>query len=134
MTLVRWDPFRDFFGHRPGADEGAFGAWAPSVDIFEKSGDLVIRAELPGVDTNDIDIDVEDNKLTISGERKQDEELTENNTYRSERYYGRFVRSFQLPRTVDASKIAATFKHGILELTLPKADEARPRKITIHAA
>lgn len=139
MTLVRWDPFREFFGNRQsmarfGTDEGAFGAWAPAVDIFEKNGDLMIRAELPGVDRDDIDVDVEDNKLTISGERKQEEELSEEHTYRMERFYGRFVRSFQLPKTIDATKIAASFRDGVLELRLPKAEQARPRKISIEAA
>ena len=139
MTLVRWDPFRDFFGTRGpitrfGTDEDAYGAWAPSVDIFEKNGDLVIRAELPGVDRKDIDIDIEDSKLTISGERRQEEELREENTYRMERFYGRFVRSFQLPKTIDATKIGASFKDGVLELVLPKAEQARPRKVKIEAA
>ena len=140
MTLVRWDPFKELMSmqRRFAGDleqgESAYGAWAPAVDIFERGDDLVIRTEIPGVEKGDIDIDVENTKLTIRGERKRDKEFDEKNAYRMERVYGRFARSFNLPRTVDSSRISAIYKDGVLELTLPKAEEAKPKRIEINAA
>lgn len=138
MTLVRWDPFRELMNltERMGRseDDNTFGAWRPAVDIYERGEDLMIRAELPGIEKDAIEIRVEDNRLVLRGERKHEEEMTEANTYRMERQYGTFVRSFNLPKTVDAGKIAATYKNGILEIVLPKAEEAKPKKIEIHAA
>ncbi len=136
MTLARWDPFRDLmnlqrrFQPLLGSDD-AYGAWAPAVDIFEKGDNLVIRAEIPGVDKDDIEVRVENNTLVLSGERRQDKDLEENNVYRLERTYGTFLRSFRLPKTVDASRISAEYRNGVLEITLPKVEEARPRKIDI---
>jgi len=140
MTLVRWDPFNELmnlqrrFGNGIDQNEATHGNWAPAVDIFEQGDDLVIRAEIPGVDKEDIDIDVENNTLTIRGERKRDEAFKRDNAYRMERIYGSFARSFTLPRTVDASGITAGYKNGVLELMLPKAEEAKPKKIEIQAA
>jgi HSP20 family protein len=144
MTLVRWDPFRDMHtlherlnrllsDSRWSSDEG-YGDWAPAVDIFEKGDDLVIRAELPGIERDDIDIRVENGTLTLRGERKQEKEIQEDKIYRMERIYGTFTRSFRLPTMVDASKIKAVFKNGVLEVQLPKAEEARPRKVNIQVA
>lgn len=148
MNVVRWDPFRDFMGiqerlnrllvespatARVGLDEG-YGAWAPPVDIFEKGDHLVIRAEVPGVDKNDIDVRVENGVLQIRGERKAESEVDEKTAYRMERVYGSFIRSFTLPTTVDASKIAAKYRDGVLEVTIPKAEEAKPKKVRIEAA
>ena len=138
MTLVRWDPLREFaqladrFGRS--TDANTFGAWRPAVDIFERGEDLVIRAELPGIDKDAINIRVEDNRLVLSGERKSESEMTEENTYRIEREYGTFLRTFNLPKTVDAGRIVASYKDGILEIVLPKAEEAKPKKIEISAA
>lgn len=140
MTLVRWDPFKEMMNMQRrlggGLDHGesTHGAWAPAVDIFERGDDLVIRTEIPGVDKNDIDVDVENNTLTIRGERKRETEFDEKNAYRLERVYGNFARSFSLPRTVDSSRINATYKDGVLELTLPKAEEAKPKRVEINAA
>ena len=120
MTLMRWDPFRNLSD-----------SWAPAVDIFEKGDDLVIRAEVPGIERNDIELNVEDNTLVIRGERKQEQGLDENNVHRLERSHGKFVRSFRLPKTVDASKISAEYKNGILQVTLPKAELAKPRRVAI---
>ncbi len=144
MAIVRWDPFRDLMNiqervgrlladapSRWGTEEG-YGAWAPAVDIFEKGEDLVIRAELPGVDRNDIDVRVENGVLILRGERKHSEEIEDKNAYRMERVYGSFARSFSLPTTVDASKISANLKDGVLEVVLPKAEEAKPKKVTIQ--
>lgn len=140
MTLVRWDPFRDLMGlhqrfnQAASGSEDTYGSWAPTVDIFERGEDLVIRAELPGVERDDIEVRVEDNTLMLSGERKREQEFDEANAYRLERVYGKFMRSFRLPKTVDASHIEASYKNGVLEVRLPKAEEAKPRKIEISAA
>ena len=145
MTLVRWDPFQELVSwsnrlNRTLTDptgsrtEDAFGSWAPPVDIFEKDENLVIRAEVPGVEKDAIDIRLENGVLTLRGERKQESEINEDNAYRLERTYGAFTRSFSLPTTVDATKIQALYKDGILELRIPKAEAARPKKIEIHAA
>jgi HSP20 family protein len=145
MAIVRWDPLRDLMSiqervgrlladapARWGADEG-YGAWAPPVDIFEKGDALVIRAEMPGVDRSDIDVRIENGVLMLKGERKHEEEIHDKNAYRMERVYGSFARSFSLPTTVDASKISARLKDGVLELVLPKAEEAKPKKVTIQS-
>ncbi len=140
MTLVRWDPFRELMNlHRrmshPESDANDFyGAWAPAVDIFEKGDDLIIRAEIPGVDKDNVDISVRNNSLILRGERKREEEIKDDNSYRLERSYGKFVRSFSLPRTVDSSRISAKFKNGVLDIVLPKAEEAKPKKIEIATA
>ncbi|HZN54113.1 MAG TPA: Hsp20/alpha crystallin family protein [Candidatus Polarisedimenticolaceae bacterium] len=145
MNLVRWDPFRelvtmsnrlnrtlgDSFSDRA---EDAFGAWVPPVDIFEKQDHLVIRAEIPGAKREDLDVRVENGVLTLHGERKREADVEEGNTHRIERSYGSFTRSFTLPTTVDASKIAATYKDGILEVSVPKAETAKPKRVEIRAA
>ena len=142
MTLVRWDPFQELasWSNRlnrslnEGRTEDSFGAWAPAVDIFEKDHNLVIRAELPGVSKEDIDIGIENGVLTLKGERKRESEVEEGNAYRLERVYGAFTRSFSLPTTVDPSKIQAVYKDGVLEVTVPKLDAAKPKKVQIRAA
>jgi len=118
MTLVRWD----------------FRAWAPPVDVFEKDHNLVIRAELPGVQKDDIEVGIENGVLTLKGERKRETEFEEANAYRMERVYGAFTRSFSLPTTVDPSKVEAVYKDGVLELTVPKLEAAKPKKVQIKAA
>jgi HSP20 family protein len=122
------------FGRPFAEQDDSMGTWAPTVDIFEKGEDLVIRAEIPGVSKDDIDINVENNTLTIRGERKREEEFKQEQAYRAERIYGSFLRTFSLPRTVDSSRISASYRDGVLELTLPKAEEAKPKKIQIQAA
>jgi len=140
MTLVRWDPFRDLLNlHQrltaplTGASD-AFGAWIPPVDIFEKGDDLVIRAEVPGLSRKDIDIRVEDNRLVIQGERTREAEFDEEHAYRLERSFGAFTRSFLLPKTVDAGRIGASYRDGVLEVRLPKTEVAKPRKVEIAAS
>jgi HSP20 family protein len=122
------------FAGLPGNGDDSYGSWAPAVDIFERGDDLVIRAEIPGVEKDDIDINVEHNTLSIRGERKREEEFDEGRTYKMERVFGSFVRTFRLPRTVDSSRISASYHNGVLELHLPKAEEAKPRRIeiTVH--
>ena len=126
MTLVRWNPFQE--------PEGWSRVWAPAVDIFEKDHNLVIRAELPGVGKGDIEVGIENGVLTLRGERKRASEAEEGNVYRLERNYGAFTRRFTLPTTVDASKVQATYKDGVLEVTVPKLEAAKPKKIEIQAA
>jgi HSP20 family protein len=110
------------------------GTWVPPVDIFEKGDDLVIRAEVPGLEKGEIDISVEDNRLVIHGERVRESEFDEASAYRLERTFGSFVRSFMLPKTIDATTISASYCNGVLEIKLPKVEAAKPRKIEIAAA
>lgn len=146
MTLVRFDPYRDIasfqdrvnrmFGDmtRYGTDDATLGAWAPAVDIFEKEDTLVLRAELPGMKEKDIDIHVENGVLTLRGERKREEDVKGENFHRTERFYGTFARTFAMPTTVDVSKIRASYKDGVLEVVLPKAETAMPKRIDIKTS
>jgi HSP20 family protein len=137
--LTRWEPFRDLstlqdridrlfqdtLGRNRGdfAGEGLEGAaWAPAVDILEKGDDLVLRADLPGVDPKDVEINVQNGTLTLKGERKWESDVKEDDFRRVERVYGSFVRSFSLPTTVDADKV---------EVKLPKRPEAKPKQIKV---
>lgn len=146
MAIVRWDPLREIaqFSDRLNrifADEStrtfrddAYGAWIPPVDIFEKGDNLVIRAELPGVQKDDIDVRIENGILSLRGERKRQSDVDEAGAYRLERVYGSFSRSFALPTTVNSSKVTAMFKDGILEISVPKSEEAKPKRVEIDAA
>jgi len=136
MRLVHWDPFEDLMqlNRRFQPATSARSAWSPAVDIFEKGEELLIRAEVPGVERDSIDVKVEDNTLILSGERVRETEDEDTQAYRRERVYGSFVRSFSLPKTVDATRISAAYKNGVLEISLPKAEEAKPRKIEIKVA
>src|SRR5262245_52470722 len=129
MRLVRWDPFQDLI-HQSGVSNRT---WAPPVDVFEKGDQLTFRAELPGIDREHLDVKVEDGVLTIQGERKADAEVNEAEMYRRERVHGTFARSFTLPKNVDGAKISATYKDGILEVMVPKAEAAKPKKVVIQA-
>jgi HSP20 family protein len=134
MTLVRWDPFRNLMKLQQEMSsrvEDSYGTWAPVVDIFEKGDDLIICAEVPGLEQDDVDISIENNILMLRGERKRKTEFEERDAYRLERTFGVFTRSFTLPKTVDSDRISASYKSGVLELTLPKAEQAKPRKIEI---
>ena len=148
MTLVRWEPFNNlaaiqnrmnrifddaFSGPRAGSeDDWALGGnWAPAVDIFEQDGNIVLKAELPGVDAKDVDIRVENNVLSLRGERKFSSEVKRESYHRVERAYGSFSRSFTLPSVVDTDKIKADYKDGILQVTLPQKEEAKPKQISI---
>src|SRR5215467_254476 len=125
MTIARWDPFRDF-GFTPGA------TWVPSVDVFQTGEhELVLKAELPDMSREDIDVSVENFVLTIKGEKKLSTEVKEDQYQHIERRYGAFSRSFSLPRTVDSSKVAADYRNGVLTIRLPLREEAKPRQIKI---
>jgi HSP20 family protein len=152
MAIVRWEPFRDLVSLQERMNRlfdesfrglGRFGAeddwslggtWAPAVDIYEHEGNIVLKAELPGVDGKDVDVRVENNVLTLRGERKLDQEVKRENYHRIERSYGSFTRSFTLPTVVDTSNIKAEYKDGVLRVTLPKREEAKPRQIQINVS
>jgi len=150
MTLVRWDPFREFtqmqdrlnrvftdaYG-RSGSDEGFLtsGAWVPPVDIYQNGDtELVLKAELPDMVREDIDVTVDNGTLTIKGEKKFAGEPKEEQFHRIERRYGAFSRSFTLPQTVDATKVSAEYKNGVLTVKLPVREEAKPRSIKVDVA
>ena len=147
MNLVKWNPWREmptlhnrmtrFFDDpfmRLGrmTDDESMGMWNPAVDLYEKDDHFVIKAELPGVDKNDIKVDLKDRVLTLSGERTYDNEIKEENYYRKERSYGKFQRAFRLPADVDSDKIKAEFKDGVLQVEVPKPDEIKAKQVTIH--
>jgi len=152
MAIVRWEPFRDLVSlqdrmnrlfddsfrgasRNAGEDDWALGgSWAPAVDIFELEGNIVLKAELPGVDPKDVDVRVENNVLTLRGERKFDSEVKKESYHRVERAYGAFSRSFTLPTVVDTEKIKAEVKDGVLRVTLPKREEAKPKQISISVS
>ncbi len=146
MAIVRFDPFREltemqdrmgrlmgeFYGRRGADDLMRRGAWVPPVDIYD-SGDheLVIKAELPDMKREEIQLTVENNTLTISGEKKMDETVREEQCHRVERTYGQFTRSFSLPPTVDATRVTADYRSGVLTVRLPMREEAKPRQIQV---
>ena len=147
MAIVKVDPFRELaamqdrmarlFGDVYVRDEdtGFRGSWTPTVDIYEtESHDLVIKAELPGMTPEDIEVTVENSTLVLKGTKKFDAEVKEENYRRIERTYGTFHRSFTLPNTVDATKVSADFKNGVLTVKLPFREEARPRTINVEVA
>lgn len=107
------------------------GSWMPPVDVLEEGDHLILRAEIPGMKEEDIEIEFENGLLTLKGERSFESDKSDGNYHRIERSYGKFVRSFNLPRSVDAEKIEANYENGILEVTIPKREEAKPRQIQI---
>ena len=133
MALVRWDPFREF-GVLPSRLGTATTAWNPSVDIFENDNDVVVKAELPGMNAKDIEVKLENNVLTLKGERHFEKETKDENYHRVEREYGSFTRSFVMPAAINGDKVAAEYKDGILKIVLPKKEEIKPKPIKIAAA
>ena len=147
-TIARFQPIRGFStlhdqvnrlfnaGFSSQGDESALTTWAPAVDIYETPNELVVKADLPDVNEKEIDIRVENNLLTIRGERKFEKSVSEDNYLRVERTYGAFSRSFSLPNTVNSEAIAAEYKNGVLTVNLPKREESKPRqvKVTVNAA
>jgi HSP20 family protein len=120
------NPMADFVG-----SEG-FSGWVPAVDLYENKEDLVVTAELPGLKKEDIDLSLNEDNLTIAGERKEEKQSGENESQRAERFYGRFQRTISLPKKVDVGAIKAAYKDGVLTVTLPKAAEAKPRQIEVN--
>jgi len=153
MTLVRWQPRSALRRWRPyrGFDDlqsemnrlfdwadwrhgrDADGAWMPAVDVYEEGDNFHIHADLPGLKRDEIDITVDGKTLTISGEKKSERETKDDSYYCAERFYGKFTRSIDLPSSVDTSKIEAKYKDGVLEVSLPKTEEARPKQIKIQS-
>ncbi len=146
-TIARWDPFRglstlqeqmhrlfDDGLLRGRTDQSALTRWAPSVDIYETEQELVVKADLPEVDEKDLDVHVENNVLTIRGERRFDNTTSEDNYLRVERPYGSFSRSFSLANTVNTDAIKAEYHNGVLKLTIPKREEAKPKQIKVSVA
>jgi HSP20 family protein len=141
--LSRWEPFRDmltlrddmdrlfksFFGQTPEEREGF---WAPIVDIEEDNDTIVVHAELPGMKKDEIKVSVHGNTLSISGERKHEAETKDKTFHRVERSYGNFVRTISLPTDVDANKIRASYKDGVLAVSLPKPESTKPKKIDVE--
>jgi HSP20 family protein len=124
--------FDNFFTGVPERRRGLLeGEWAPSVDIAETDNEVVVTAELPGVKQDDVDITIADDVLTLKGEKKEEKEVKEKNYHRIERSYGSFQRSVSLPAGVQADKAKATYKDGVLHITVPKAEEAKPKQIKI---
>ena len=145
-TLNRWEPFRGaaalqeqvnrLFGNalERSSAESNLTSWAPAVDIYETEHELVVKADLPEVDAKELDIRVENNLLTIRGERKFEKKVNEDNYLRVERAYGSFSRSFSLANTVNADAIKADYQNGVLTLTVPKREEAKPKQIKVSVA
>ena len=153
MSLIRWNPMRDLatfpadvtnvqreinrvfdnFFRGGMLDDGSLGAsmWAPAVDVQERDEAYQVKVELPGVDKDDVKITMEDNILTIRGEKKQEKDSKNSNYHRVERSYGSFQRSFTLPTSVKHDKIEASYKDGILSIALPKAEDAKPKQIEV---
>src|SRR5215472_10390120 len=136
MTITRIDPFRElasfFQSFEPnGKEQLSAGSFVPPVDVYEDEQNLVLKLEIPGLSDEDINVSVENNTLTIQGERKFEKEEKEENFHRIERRYGSFVRTFRLPNTVDGEKCEAHYDKGILKVTLPKRAEAKPKQIKV---
>ena len=147
MDIVRWKPFNEmralqnhidriFHGDLSPrtwlGDELAMADWKPAVDIYEDDNNIHIKAELPGVDSKDVEVELKDHVLTLKGERSHEEEVKEESYYRKERAFGKFQRSFTLSADVDADKIKAEYKDGILKIEIPKPEEHKPKRIMVH--
>jgi HSP20 family protein len=144
-VLTRWEPFREFTTlqdrmsrlFRDSFSEGreeslTTSTFAPPVDVYEDDHNVTLKIEVPGIDEKDIDVRIENNVLTVHGERKFEKEEKEENYRRVERQYGSFTRSFTLPNTVDAEKVSANYDKGILKVTLVKKAEAKPKQIKVN--
>lgn len=144
MALIRWDPYREIssfadrfnraFGSMPVRErdeEMSLGAWMPPVDVAEDKEKVTLTAELPGFKEDEVQIQMEGNILTLRGERKFEQEKEGRNYHRVERSYGQFIRSFTLPNNVDRENIRAKFRNGLLEIEMPKREDAKPRQIKI---
>jgi len=145
VTIVRWEPFRELSSLQtemnrlfnaafdtPGGNGGG-RRWMPAMDLVETDEHFVLRADLPGMTESDVNIEIEDNVLTVSGERKAEHEEKREGFYRVERAFGSFSRALTLPKGIDAEAVSAGFSNGVLEVRIPKPEERKPRKITIGA-
>ena len=145
-TLTRWEPFRGLNtlqdqvnrlledSIRGAGPNSSLTAWAPAVDIYETEGELVVTADLPGINEKDFDVRVENNMLTVRGERKLEKTINEDNMLRVERAYGSFSRSFSLPNSVNTEAIKADYHDGVLTVKLPKREESKPKQVKVNVA
>jgi len=147
-SIARWNPFAemadlqrevdtvfgDFFGRTPFRMAATEAMWSPVVDIHEAKDSILLQVELPGVKQEDIQVSIEDDTLTLKGERKRETEVKEDQYHRVERSYGRFERSILLPSVVDSGRVKATYRDGVLEIQLPKKEEAKPKEIKVEVA
>lgn len=124
--LLELSPFGEF------GQSQFFNEWAPAIDLFEDKDQFIVKAEVPGMKKQDIDISLHNDALTISGERKLEEKKTEGTNYRAERFFGRFQRTVTLPKNVATDKVNASYKDGILTVSLPKSEQAKPKQIEVH--
>jgi HSP20 family protein len=144
MTIVRWEPLRELGALQtemnrlfntvfdsPGGDGGTLRRWMPAMDLLETTDHFVLRADLPGMSEEDVNIELEDSTLTVSGERRTEHEESQEGYYRVERASGSFQRSLTLPKGVDPEAVTASFDRGVLEVRIPKPEERKPRKIAI---
>jgi HSP20 family protein len=143
-SITRWEPFRNFStlqdqvnrlfetSFQGKADNSELTTWAPTVDIYETENELVLKVDLPGIDEKDLDVRVENNMLTIRGERKFEEKVKEDNYLRIERSYGSFSRSFSLPTTVNTEAIKAQYTNGVLTVELAKRAESKPKQVKVN--
>ena len=146
MAIARWDPFRDVatlqdrinrifnesFGRSRDLDEEvSLYDWSPPVDIYETGDGIVLKVELPGVNKDDVSVEVKDNVLTLKGERLLDPEIKDENYYRKERSFGKFNRSFSLQQTINPDLIKASFKNGVLTVEIPRPEEEKPKQVTV---
>jgi len=115
-------------------ESGLFSGWTPALDVYQDKDNVYVTVEVPGMKKEEIEISLHEGMLTISGERKQESEVKEGETFRSERFFGRFHRSVTLPTMVDGNRVKATYKDGILTVELPKAEEAKPKQIQVNVS
>ncbi len=143
MAITRWDPFREvaslqnrmnalFRDYNEGESPLTTASFVPAVDIYEDEKKIILKLEVPGIEEKDLDVSVENNTLTVKGERKFEKEEKEENFHRIERRYGSFFRSFTLPSTVDTEKVGASYNAGVLKLELNKKPEAQPKQIKVN--
>ena len=145
MAIVKYNPIGDLrtmqdqmnrlldmAWNREIGEELGEGVWQPAVDIYEDENSVTIKAEVPDIDQKDIEVRIEDNTLTLRGERKHNKEVKKENYHRVERYYGQFQRSFSLPHSIDQEKVKATCDKGVLTITLPKREETKPKQINVE--
>ena len=134
MAIVRWEPFDRLFDtllESPNGNGTTMRRWMPAMDLVETEGHFVLRADLPGLSEEDVNIEVEDRVLTVSGERKAEQSETKDGYHRIERAFGSFSRSLTLPEGINADAVTANFDRGVLEVRIPKPEERKPRKISI---
>lgn len=124
--------FQEFFGKSYFPERWEVVEWAPAVDVSETNDEVIVKADIPGVNAEDIEINIVDNVLTIKGEKKREKEEKKENFYRVERYYGTFMRSIQLPSEIDIEKVKAQYKDGVLKIVLPKKPESKAKVIKVE--